>query len=107
MDFVFLVAYPLLGSIACAMLAESRLNAVAVVGAFLSWAVLAAAPLDAVENLALLAMLDGETSTLGARLAAWCAGLKFALVYAGLGYIVLQGLAVLVARLRLGLWGAG
>jgi hypothetical protein len=57
LDFGFLVIYPLLLSLACAMLAESSYNSMAAVGVFLSWAMLAAGPLDAVENWALLRML--------------------------------------------------
>ncbi len=99
-DFGYLLVYPLLLALACAMLSESPRNALAAVGLFLSWAVLAAAPLDAVENLALLRMLDRGAAEGPARLAGWCAGLKFTLVFAALGYAVLQGLAVGIARLR-------
>jgi hypothetical protein len=87
LDFGFLLLYPILLSLACAMLAESSLNSMAIVGCFVSWAMLAAGPLDAVENFALLRMLDLGASGCLARLAGWCAGVKFLLVYAGLGYI--------------------
>lgn len=99
-DFGFLVAYPLLFSLACAMLADSPSNKMAMVGVFISWAVLAAMPLDAIENLALLRMLDTGADKLLAQLAGICAGLKFTVVYSALGYIVLQGLGTLVSRLR-------
>ena len=98
-DFGFLVFYPLTLSLACAMLAGSAFNKMAVVGAFISWAVLLAGPLDAVENLSLLRMLGTGGSEFLARLAGFCAGVKFALVYSSLGYLVLQGLATLVAKL--------
>lgn len=100
LDFGFLVVYPLLLALACAMLAESPSSASAPVGLFISWAVLAAGPLDAAENVLLWRMLDHGAEECLARLAAWCAGLKFVLVYSGAGYIVLQGLAVLVGRIR-------
>jgi len=100
LDFPFLVFYPLLFSLACGMLADSPSNRMAAVGIFLSWAVLAACPLDAAENIALLRMLDLGASETLARIAGWCAGVKFVLVYSGLGYIVLQGLGVLVAKMR-------
>jgi hypothetical protein len=99
-DFGFLVFYPLLLSLACAMLAESPFNSMAAVGIFISWAVLAAGPLDAVENIALLRMLDVGASGFMARLAGWCAGVKFVLAYASLGYIVLQGVCVLISKMR-------
>lgn len=100
LDFGFLVAYPLLLSLACAMLAESPHNSTAAVGVFISWAVLAAGPLDAAENFALLRMLDTGASDGLAQLAGWCAGIKFLLVYSGLGYLVLQGAGVLVGKMR-------
>jgi len=99
-DFGFLIAYPLLLSLACAMLAESPHNRLAEVGIFISWAVLVSGPLDAVENLALLRMLDHGASEPLARLAAWSAGVKFLLIFSSLGYILLQGLSVLVSKLR-------
>ena len=100
LDFGFLVFYPLTLSLACAMLAGSKFNNMAAAGVFISWAVLLAGVLDAVENLALLRMLSTGGSDFLARLAGICAGVKFALVYASLGYLVLQGLATLVTKLR-------
>jgi hypothetical protein len=97
-DFGFIVLYPLAISLGCSMLAESRLNTMAAAGFFLSWAVLAAGALDVTENLALLHMLRRGPSGAFAQLAGWCAGLKFVLVYAGLGYLVLQGAAVLLRK---------
>lgn len=100
LDFGFLVVYPLLLSLACAMLADSPYNSSAVVGVFISWAVLFAAPLDALENLTLLRMLDVGASGGLARLAGWSAGIKFLLVFSSLGYLMLQGAGVLVGKIR-------
>lgn len=100
LDFGFLVFYPLTLSLACVMLAGSSFNKTAAVGISISWAVLLAGPLDAIENLALLRMLATNGNDFLARLAGLCAGAKFALVYASLGYLVLQGVASLVAKLR-------
>jgi hypothetical protein len=100
LDFGFLVIYPLLLSLACAMLTESSLNSMASAGVFISWAALAAGPLDAGENFALLRMLDAGASESLARLAGWCAGVKFLVVYSALGYVALQGLTILVAKIR-------
>jgi hypothetical protein len=100
LDFGFLVFYPLLLSLACAMMAESPHNGTAVVGVFISWAVLGSGPLDAVENLALLRMLDAGASGGLARLAGWCAGIKFLLVFSCLGYLMLQGAGILVGKMR-------
>lgn len=98
-DFGFIVFYPLAISLGCEMLAGSRVNTMPAIGFFLSWAVLVAGPLDATENLALLHMLQHGPSDTFARLAGSSAGLKFVLVYAGLGYLVLQGLTLLIRKL--------
>ena len=100
LDFLFLALYPPTLSLCCAMLSESRFNSMAAVGVFLSWAVLAAGPIDATENVALLRMLEHGAASTPSRIAAWCAGLKFMLVYSCLGYLALQGLAVAVNKLR-------
>lgn len=94
LDFAFLILYPLLFSLACGMLANSPNNARAVVGAYLSWAILLAGPLDIFENLALLRMLDAGANQFLAQVAGWCAGLKFTLVYSSIGYILIEGVAV-------------
>ena len=100
LDFGFVLVYPPLLALGCAMLAGSRFSGSAPVGAFLSWAILAAAPLDAIENLALLGMIAHGADRSRALIAAWCAGLKFVLAYAGLGYILLAGPGVLIGRMR-------
>lgn len=100
LDFAFLAVYPLALSLACARLSESPHDTLAPVGVFIAWAVLLAGPLDLVENLAMLRMLGAGANDALARLTSWCAALKFTLVFAALGYLVLQGLAVLGGRLR-------
>jgi hypothetical protein len=100
LDFGFLITYPFLLSLACAMLTELPLNSMASAGVLISWAALATGPLDAAENFALLRMLDVGASESLARLAGWCAGVKFLLVYSALGYVVLQGLSIVVAKIR-------
>lgn len=97
-DFVFLLCYPLALSLACAMLATAAGNPVPMIGTFVAWAVLAAIPLDAVENLAMLRMLDQGASDMLARLATWCAGLKFTALLAVVGYLLTAGGATLVQR---------
>lgn len=99
LDFPFLLVYPLFFSLACGMLSGAPGNRMAMVGVFLSWAVLAALPLDAAENLALLRTLSSHPSQTLARLATLAAGAKFTLVYAGLGYLVLEGLGVIGRKL--------
>ena len=97
-DFPFLIVYPILLSLGCAMLSQNSANTLPAVGIFISWAVLAACPLDALENLALLRMLHHGASPALAQAAGWFAGLKFLLVFSALGYLALQGLGVVLKR---------
>ena len=98
-DYLFLLCYPVALSLACAMLADAPANPVPLIGIFVAWATLAAAPLDALENLAMLRMVaDGASETL-AKLATWCAGLKFTVLLAAVGYLLTAGAATAVRRL--------
>ena len=98
-DYVFLLCYPLMFSLACAMLSDARANPVPMIGAFVAWAVLLAIPLDAIENLSMLIMLENGASGFLAQLASWCAGIKFAVLLAAVGYLLLAGSSTLVQRL--------
>jgi hypothetical protein len=97
-DYLFLLCYPPALSLACAMLTDTQANPVPMIGAFVAWAVLAAVPLDAIENLAMLLMVDYGASEILAKLATWCAGLKFTLLLAAVGYLLVAGAATLVRR---------
>lgn len=97
-DYLFLLCYPLSISLACAMLADFPANPVPMIGAFVAWAVLMAAPLDAVENLAMLLMVKHGAGATLAKLATWCAGLKFTLLLAGVGYLLVAGAATVVRK---------
>lgn len=106
LDFAFALAYPLLLALGCALVADLPDAPQAAVGVFLSWAVLAAFPLDAIENVVLLRLFADEGLNRGAdawvRFVGVCAGLKFTLVFAALGYVLLAQLGLLAARLGLG-----
>lgn len=96
LDFPFLVVYPVLLSLVCAMLAARRVCRLSDAGIFLSWWVLAAAPLDAIENLALLRMVNHGPHGALAGLAGVSATLKFALLLTALTWILIQGVALLL-----------
>lgn len=84
-DNVFLLFYPPAFALACRVLAD-RLGAA---GGFARWigvAVLAALPLDAIENGAQMWMLANGASAFAAALATACALPKFLLVAAAIGY---------------------
>lgn len=97
-DYLFLICYPLGLSLACAMLADAPANPVPMIGMFVAWATLAAAPLDATENLAMLQMVASGASEVGAKLATWCAGLKFTVLLAAVGYLLTVGAATAIRR---------
>ncbi len=99
-DYAFLVFYPLLLSLTCGILADSPDSVLAEVGIFISWAVLLSGPLDAVENYALLVMIQSGASEAMAKTAGWCAGMKFTLVFAALGYCLCEGINLLFRSIK-------
>ena len=60
-------------------------------GAALAWGQWLAAWFDAVENIALIAMLFGAVVSPWPQVAYWCAVIKFALVFLGLVYAFYGG----------------
>jgi hypothetical protein len=100
LDFPFLMVYPLLFSLVCALLSTPAGSTLARLGAALSWCVLLAAPLDAIENAALLRMLGRGPAASLAALAGIAAALKFALLVAALLFALVQGPHLLIRQLR-------
>lgn len=88
LDFLFLLLYPLAISLACATMAHLETDKYRVVGFACAWAVLAALPLDAIENTSMLAMLSGRTDAPWPQLSTICATFKFAVTLGGLFYFV-------------------
>jgi hypothetical protein len=88
LDFGFLLVYPVSLGLACRILSRRMAGVYDRVGARLSFAVLACTPLDAVENLSLLRMLERGASETMARLAAVSAVLKFVLVLAAVVFVL-------------------
>jgi hypothetical protein len=100
LDYLYLLVYPAWFSLACALTARRGAGALAAAGLALSWLVLAAGPLDAVENAALLRLMGAAPSDAAARLAWLCAGPKFALVLAASLYLLAAQAALALRRLR-------
>ncbi|HEX5725201.1 MAG TPA: hypothetical protein VFX98_07025 [Longimicrobiaceae bacterium] len=98
-DFPYLLAYPLLLSLACVLLAGTGPGGWARAGRFLAWAVLPAGLLDGIENAALLRMLEHGAADAPARVAGVCASLKFFLVGCAVAYVLAQGGRLLAGRL--------
>ena len=87
LDYLYLVVYPAVLSLACVAVSgrlRARSAVAARLGIALAWAVLAAAPLDAIENAALIRILTHGPSDALARIAWLAAVPKFALVVAAL-----------------------
>jgi len=102
-DYLYLVAYATAIGLGCVLLARhfaSRLPLFALAGVGLSWGMLAALLLDAVENYALIRLLFGEQRELWPLIARWCAIPKFALVLAALAYLAGGGLLAFAIRPR-------
>jgi hypothetical protein len=99
LDYLFMVAYASAIGLGCVLVSRSwakKVAFVASVGAVLSWGQWLAALLDAVENYALIRLLLGSADKLWPVLAQWCAVPKFLLVGAGLVYIILGAILVMI-----------
>lgn len=99
-DFLWLLCYSTSISLACVWAAGvfSRSSYLVSIGYALAWLLWLAALLDAVENVALLQMLNGVTQTPWPELAYWCALVKFDIVILGLLYSLGGGIVGLLAR---------
>lgn len=88
LDYLFLTVYPLAIGLGCVLVAGQWGAPFAALGIALAWAQFGAAALDAVENFALIRLLLGGRSPRWPPLARWCALPKFAIVAAGLVYVL-------------------
>ena len=98
-DYLYMFAYAVTLGLGCVLLARrfpSRSPLLALLGAGLSWGMLAALLLDAAENYFLIRLILGDQQTLLPVMARWCAIPKFALVLAALAYLVGGGLLALI-----------
>jgi hypothetical protein len=95
LDYLYLLVYPALLSLACLRTAERFEQEPAVYdgstsamfGRCLAFFVLAAAPLDGIENFALIRALVDGPSDAWAGIAWWCAVGKFLLIVAAVLYV--------------------
>jgi hypothetical protein len=98
LDYLYLCLYPLALSLACHLLAV-RGKKLRKAGAALSWMVIMAAPLDGVENYALIRMLNSSGGEVWPMVAKWCALPKFGLVILGGAYILIATALLIASRL--------
>lgn len=99
-DFLFLVLYPLALSFACAWLAGSVPVKWGMPGVLVSWGVLLAGPLDAIENIAILNMLGGFQAAPVPQIATIAATIKFTLVFGAFGFLCIGGFRALIQLIR-------
>lgn len=103
LDFLFLFAYPASIGVACSLVARAfaaRVRPLSVGGEVLAWALPVAGVLDAIENYALIRLLLGARHPVLPPLAYWCAVVKFAIVAAGLAFVLIFGMAALALSRR-------
>lgn len=93
LDNLFLFAYAACIGLACVLVGRRfhPQSALRLVGVLLSWGLIIAAGLDAVENVALISLLLGSTNVALPALARSAALVKFLLVLLGIVYVVLAG----------------
>lgn len=99
-DYLYLLVYSAWFSLAARFLGARLSGSWQAAGMLVSCIVLIAAPLDAVENYALLRQLFDGASVTHASLAWWCAVPKFGLVVVAVAYLLVGGLVWLTAVLR-------
>ncbi len=90
LDYLYLVAYPLTIGLGCLLVAgRFRTGSLfSQAGIVLAWVQPVAGLLDAVENAALIQLLTGSRLDYLPAIAYWCAAPKFAIVIAGLAYVL-------------------
>ena len=91
-DFAYLIAYSVFLAVGCTIASERLrrrgMRRIADIGPLLGWAMFAAGLFDAIEDVALLRVLDGHTAT-WPGIALYAAIPKFAIAGIGLAYVVL------------------
>lgn len=101
-DFLWLLSYSTSISLACVWAADilHRSPFLSRIGMFLAWLLWLAALLDAVENVALLQMLNGAVQTPWPQISYWCALVKFDIVVLGLVYVLTGGASWLLGKAK-------
>jgi hypothetical protein len=100
-DFAYLVTYALALSAACVVLAARAADrgktGLAAIGPRIAWLAVIAAALDAVEDVALLLVLDGRTEQPWPAIAFGCSVVKFAMLAVVIVYL-LSGIALTLRK---------
>lgn len=97
-DYLYLVIYPAWFSLATFLLGANLGGRWQTGGLVVGWSVLATAPLDAVENYALIQQLLEGADANSAALALWCALAKFGLIAVSIAFLLLTSGAWVARR---------
>ncbi len=101
LDFLFLFSYAGTIGLGCVLAARGlsrQMKSFSLLGAPLAWGQLGAALLDVFENMGLIHVLLGNESEIWPTLAFWCAIPKFLIVAAGLLYLVVSVLIMMIRK---------
>ena len=103
LDYLFLLVYACAIGLGCVLVARSlspRTTFLANLGILIACAQFGAALLDCVENYALIRVLFGTEMAVWPVVARWCALPKFSIVGAGLIYVIIGTIVVVVLKIR-------
>jgi len=103
LDYLFLLVYACAIGLGCVLVARRfspKTTVFANLGLLIAWAQLGAALLDGVENYALIRVLFGTELAVWPAVARWCAIPKFLIVGAGLIYVIVGTIVVVVLKVR-------
>jgi hypothetical protein len=102
LDYVFMVVYASTIAFGCGIISnllQRKSWPLAKWGNLLAWAVILAALLDVVENIALTIIIFGAVASPWPEIARWCAIFKFSLIFIGIVYVIYGAVVTLVERL--------
>jgi hypothetical protein len=103
LDYLFLLVYACAIGLGCVLVARRfspRTAFLANLGILIAWAQVGAAMLDGVENYALIRVLFGTDLAVWPVVARWCAIPKFSIVGAGLLYVIIGTIVVVVLKVK-------
>jgi hypothetical protein len=102
LDYLFMAVYASTIALGCGIAAQVMKRTewpLGSWGSILSWAVILAAILDSIENLALTMLIFGSLASPWPEIARWCAILKFVLIFIGIVYVIYGGVVALVVQI--------
>jgi hypothetical protein len=102
LDYLFMLVYASTIAIGCGLAAQILKRTgwpLSGWGNVFSWAVILAAILDSIENLALTTLILGSVVSPWPEIARWCAIIKFSLIFIGIVYVIYGGVVAFVVRI--------